>query len=69
MRKTTLDPETVKAKLRNIAEMGIVNYMQSDDIIAGILLIEEMEELIETLEERVAIMSEDQYKCSEIRFP
>ena len=32
-------------------------------------LIDEQKKQIEELEERVAIMSEDQYKCSEIRFP
>lgn len=31
--------------------------------------IEYLENKVEDLEERIAIMSEDQYKCSEIRFP
>lgn len=67
--KKHANPEMVKSDLRLIADIGIVHYGQTQTIRDAITLIELYERKIEDLEERIAIMSEDQYKSSEIRFP
>ena len=62
MKKETPTKELVE-RLYDIAAIGIVNY-QND-----VPVIEEAAKRLEELEERVAIMSENKYKESDIRFP
>lgn len=62
MKKETQTKELVE-KLYDIAAIGIVNYQKD------VPVIEEAAKRLEELEERVAIMSENKYKESDIRFP
>ena len=62
MKKETPTKELVE-KLYGIAAIGIVNYQKD------VPVIEEAAKRLEELEERVAIMSENKYKESDIRFP
>ena len=63
------DGKTIQVKIREF----VMNH-RSNQTIARMywrsdLLLMEAANRIDELEERVAIMSEDQYKSSEIRFP
>lgn len=62
MKKETPTKELVE-KLYDISAIGIVNYQKD------VPVIEEAAKRLEELEERVAIMSENKYKESDIRFP
>lgn len=63
VRKEKEKPDLISRHLREIAAIGIVNYTNDTKwlIMAA--------DLIDEMDERIAIMSEDQYKSGEIRFP
>ena len=53
--------ERTAAKLREIAEVGIVHHSQTLDLIMAADLIMDQVKKIEELEERIAIMTEGDY--------
>ena len=63
------DGKTIQAKIREFVMNHRDNQTIAQMFWRSDLLLMEAANRIDELEERVAIMSEDQYKSSEIRFP
>ena len=63
------DGKTIQAKIREFVMGHRDNQTIAHMFWRSDLLLMEAANRIDELEERVAIMSEDQYKSSEIRFP
>lgn len=61
--KDRIKPEEVSRKLRDLAELGIVNHDKDTQ------LLKLAADLIDDMDERIAIMVEDMYKSTDIRFP
>ena len=63
------DGKTIQVKIREFVMAHRDNQTIAQMFWRSDLLLMEAANRIDELEERVAIMSEDQYKSSEIRFP
>lgn len=63
------DGKTIQVKIREFVMNHRDNQTIAQMFWRSDLLLMEAANRIDELEERVAIMSEDQYKSSEIRFP
>lgn len=61
--KDRIRPEEVSRKLRDLAKIGIVNHANDTQLLMLAA------DLIDDMDERIAIMVEDMYKSTDIRFP
>lgn len=61
--KKRVRPAEISRQLRDLASIGIVNHDKDTE------LLKLAADLIDDMDERIAIMTEDMYKQTDIRFP